>query len=77
MGTIHFVRTLPLVLVAACSSGGSSPCTANTAPTCQGTSLTFCANGSTKTVACKGPMGCMGNKCDSSTHTLGDGCFGA
>jgi|GEM_PF-2959531 len=71
------ILSLVLLLTACSSSGASATCTAGTAPTCQGTDLTVCDNGKTRTVACKGPLGCMGNKCDSSTHTLGEGCAGS
>ena len=77
MGTTDFVRnfTLLALLLAGCSGGGGTKCVAGAA-SCSGTSLTFCDNGTERTVVCKGPMGCTGNKCDSSTHTAGDGCAG-
>lgn len=71
----HAIVLVALSLLAGCSSGGSTTCSAGPA-TCEGTALTFCDNGTSRTVNCKGPMGCMGNKCDSSTHTVGEGCSG-
>lgn len=65
------------LLLTACSGGGSSGTCEGSGATCNGTLLTFCDKGTERKVTCKGPQGCMGNTCDSSTHTLGDGCYGA
>jgi hypothetical protein len=65
-----------LLLLTACTGGSSGKCEAGFTSCNDAGSLTYCDNGSEKTVFCKGPLGCGGNKCDSSTHTVGDGCFG-
>jgi hypothetical protein len=79
MGTTDFVRRslLSLVILSGCGSGGTSGKCVAGAATCLGTSLTFCDNGTERVIGCKGPLGCTGNKCDSSNHTLGDGCTGS
>ncbi len=75
MRTIDFAP-VTLLLLTACSGGSSVTCDTSSPNTCSGTALTFCDKGTSRTVTCKGPLGCMGNKCDSSTHTVGEGCFG-
>ncbi len=68
-----------LLILSGCSGGGTSTTCSTASATCEGTSLTFCdlPTHTLRTVACKGPLGCTGNKCDSSTHSVGDGCYGS
>lgn len=63
------------VLLAACSGGSSGGTCTGTASSCKSpTEIEACIAGTTTTIACKGPMGCTGKTCDTSTHTAGDGC---
>ena len=76
MGQTDFSWVMCLLLVTGCSGGGGGKCVAG-ASTCASTSLTLCDNGTERTLSCRGPMGCTGGKCDSSTHTLGESCTGS
>lgn len=73
---IRVVLLLGLALTA-CSSGSSGTCSGTSATCTSATELEFCdSTGTKKTITCKGPQGCSGKTCDTSTHTAGDGCFG-
>lgn len=67
-----------LLVFSACSAPPEATCSGNIT-SCSGSELTFCDNptGVKRTITCKGPMGCTGNVCDSSTHTVGEGCTGS
>jgi hypothetical protein len=62
------------VMLAACSGGGNRVCL-DVSYTCNAGTFTFCANDTPRTVTCKGPRGCEGGRCDTSTHSVGDDCF--
>jgi len=64
---------LALLILAGCSSAPQTQCTGSSAQ-CSGSALTFCDKGVERTITCKGPSGCDAGKCDTSTHTVGEGC---
>ena len=52
-------------------------CDSTTAKCDADAGFTFCDNGTFRKITCKGPKGCTDATCDTSTHTVGDGCPGA
>jgi hypothetical protein len=67
-----------LLLLGACSAASPGGKCEGTATKCEsGTELTFCENGALRKITCKGPNGCTHATCDTSTHTVGDGCQGS
>lgn len=69
------IAILLLGLVATgCSGSGSGTCTGSSKTCSSATELKVCDQGTEKVITCKGPLGCSGSTCDTSTHTVGDGC---